>query len=779
MESPRQQSSPESDHHQDGQQNTRKRKRKTFSCDACRKRKLKCTRELPVCSRCQKSGNAANCVYENPPEPTKPSEFIQSASLIGESNYRLSLFRSPNMFDTSEARSHYRSQSHADDRLTALENRVASMDPHVSEDLTKHQRLDVDVTIEPSLASQRRESIGISLYGSGFKTGYFGPSSERNVASYHPAIIKLYPQLKVFFSFHNLQNPLFAQLRTHIRGIRKNSKLAKKILPYPSVATLFDAVPDKDVCTKMVSLYWETIASTYHIFHGPTFWSAFWLYWGDPQQRTEAFACTILLMLSCVNSIERRKPARYRGLSSVPREQSSYWIEICESWMRRQSRKHLRIDSFQNRVLLVISKQINAIKTKQAWERANELLTFAISTGLHQDPTKIDSTLIRDQTIGVPSKPKTTPYEQEMRKRLWAAIVELEMQASLDKGIPSSRLALLADCGKPSLLDDEQFEVCSSLLPLPEPRSKFIGISYLNLSQESLRLRATLSDIINTGSDHLSYDEILMYDDKIKRALNDLPDWVKIKNSNASSSLSQLAATPAALLELQLLQFQLWLHAPSARQAIDDSRANLSRITCIDCAVRIMSLHARLAKSSPPSHRIHWLTLAREDVFRAIMAICYNLTLWRGLSSDYSSVWLRDIYTEHALLGLGLFKEKVYALGEHFLQLWHSFAAVGTLRAAFEPSSVNIQVSTIAEELTTIFESLCSSQEEPSNEQTAAGALTAMATPNSGGYDVTSGSTPAQVPDLAASQAFLDRVDVSNWGTFDDVWPFGSSGLSW
>jgi hypothetical protein len=405
------------------------------------------------------------------------------------------------------------------------------------------------------------------------------------------------------------------------------------------VITLFDAVPDKETCTRLVSLYWETVASTYHIFHGPTFWSSYWLYWGDVSQRTESFACIILLMLACVNCLERRQPAKYRGLSNVSREQADFWIDTCESWMHRQSRKHLIIDSYQHRILLVIAKQINAIKMKQVWERASELLTFAISTGLHQDPSKIDNTYIRDQTVGIPLRPKTTPYEQEMRRRLWAAVVELEMQASLDKGVPSSRLSLLADCGPPSLLVDDQFDESTSAWPAPESRAKYTSISYLNLSQDSLKLRATLSDIVNTSGEHLAYDEILTFDDQIKRAIRDLPEWVKNKNRDGSPSSNEPSTAPAALLELQLIQYQLLLHIPNARRANNESRSNLARMTCIDSAVRLLQLHIQLAQSaqSPGSH---WLNLMREDVFRAIMAITYNLILWRGLNSKplYSSI---------------------------------------------------------------------------------------------------------------------------------------------
>lgn len=140
---------------------------------------------------------------------------------------------------------------------------------------------------------------------------------------------------------------------------------------------------------------------------------------------------------------------------------------------------------------------------------------------------------------------------------------------------------------------------------------------------------------------------------------------------------------------------------------------------------------------------------------------------------------MKDIYIEHAVQGLDYFRQKVVALGDHYVQMWYTLAAVGMLRASFAISDVNLHVTTIADELTAIFGSVCNSQEEPSNEQTAAGALTALAIPNSGGYDVAIGATPLPLPDLASTQPFLDGVDMNGWGGFDDLWPFSNTGLSW
>ncbi len=139
---------------------------------------------------------------------------------------------------------------------------------------------------------------------------------------------------------------------------------------------------------------------------------------------------------------------------------------------------------------------------------------------------------------------------------------------------------------------------------------------------------------------------------------------------------------------------------------------------------------------------------------------------------------MKDIYTERVIQGMELSKDKILTLGEHFVQLWHTFAAIGMARTCFSISDINSHVTTVAEELASIFASVCNAQEEPSNEQTAAGALTALATPNSVGYDTVNGTTPLPMPDLSSTKPYLDGVDINTWG-FDEFWPFSSTGLSW
>lgn len=144
------------------------------------------------------------------------------------------------------------------------------------------------------------------------------------------------------------------------------------------------------------------------------------------------------------------------------------------------------------------------------------------------------------------------------------------------------------------------------------------------------------------------------------------------------------------------------------------------------------------------------------------------------VADDLSVQSMGNIYSERANAGLNLLEDKVLCLGEHYAQLWYISSAIGMLNSAFAPQGLKRDVEKVASRLTSLFAKVVAAQDEPSNEQTAAGALTALATPNSNVFD----STSMAMSDIDTSQPFMEGLDMSAWG-FDDMWPFTSNGSSW
>ena len=65
------------------QQSITRRKRKALSCYDCRRRKLRCDREVPTCGRCSKAGHADTCSYDE--RSTTSRKITSSTTLLDTS----------------------------------------------------------------------------------------------------------------------------------------------------------------------------------------------------------------------------------------------------------------------------------------------------------------------------------------------------------------------------------------------------------------------------------------------------------------------------------------------------------------------------------------------------------------------------------------------------------------------------------------------------------------------------------------------------------------------
>ena len=65
------------------QQSITRRKRKALSCYDCRRRKLRCDRELPTCGRCSKAGHADTCSYDE--RSITPKNITSGTALLKKS----------------------------------------------------------------------------------------------------------------------------------------------------------------------------------------------------------------------------------------------------------------------------------------------------------------------------------------------------------------------------------------------------------------------------------------------------------------------------------------------------------------------------------------------------------------------------------------------------------------------------------------------------------------------------------------------------------------------
>jgi hypothetical protein len=375
-----------------------------------------------------------------------------------------------------------------------------------------------------------------------------------------------------------------------------------KVLPLTSLE-LRNLLPDRETVDYLVRLYFDTFETMYRILHHPSFWKEYQMFWEGHQATKPAFVILMLLMMAAVSCLSLKEQPTYIGDSAIARERAVLWIEVSEWWLGRHSQKHIYLAIWQIRCLLILAKQVNLVKKKRTWTATGTLVREAMSAGFHRDPNLLGE--------------KVSVFDQEMRRRLWSSMIELELQASVDRGMPSASAGVPSDSATILNVNDEDLNCEGDSLPTSKPWDEYTAGSFLHISRASFSLRVSLNSLVNDPSTSLRYDEVLNYEEMVTKEIQRLPPRAEMGETKDIHKMPAMART---LLDLQLRQFLILLHAPFARQANANSRYSLSRMVCLNAAASILEQHSQLTSSG---HCL--LLLLRHDYFRGALIICHDM----------------------------------------------------------------------------------------------------------------------------------------------------------
>jgi hypothetical protein len=378
-----------------------------------------------------------------------------------------------------------------------------------------------------------------------------------------------------------------------------DTKLKESLTKAPPISSvnLLDLVPDRSVAEPLVRLYFETFEMTYRILHRPTFWSDYESFWSSPAQGPLGFVPVLLLIMAVVRCMSPKEPLSFTHEGSSLRAEAVQWIRACDYWLTQQSSKHRFLAMYQVMCLRFLAASANSLKTKEAYLDAENLLNYFRAAGMHRDPHMLDD--------------RCSPYEMETRRRLWFTVMELELQASIDRGMPSSLSSFTAECPPPLNINDNSFGETSTQLPTSRSSEEYTEASFLDISSRSLPLRIALCSLVNDTSSSLPYDDVLKYEQQITEALDTIPRWENSQTTQVST-----------LLDLELRQFLLLIHTPFAARKLASSQSRYSRLVCFETAQQIITQNFKLISSNNFT-----ISLIRDDVYRAALSMCHNAFL--------------------------------------------------------------------------------------------------------------------------------------------------------
>lgn len=720
-----------------------KRRRIALSCVDCRRRKVKCDRNYPQCIRCQKGGYGDKCVYVRHTgtdrqdsivtpddegdrrsgseaswaddaeqyESTARSNEVRAQQLSGSTSMAASrsarpLERVNREINTTQERK----LAHLHLKLMELETMVyaaggkpTNTDWHfgVSNPLADKDNNPNYYADKYTLADHEK----VLLKGKSFKTQYYGPSNNF-------AILLQFEDLSKFIREILLAIPSLTNQKIAMSKLREKEKGAARAHYDTSLENLISMVPERSFADRLVSQYLDTIETTYRIIHVPTFLKDYEAFWTTPREARPDFLIQLLVIMAMMYCIVPGGEEGYVGRSSARREKASHWVNLCNYWLESQSQKHVSLVNYQLHIQLWYAKWLNCMKAKRFWTDSGVLVRRFMAAGLHREPSLLCG--------------KINTFDCEMRRRLWHTVLELDLQATVDRGITPTLGPMDWDTEPPRNIDDESFDMDSDVLPDAKPRGTFTRTSYLAWASESLSTRIELLYKINSIRNTLDHDTINTYDDKLRIWIDDIPldKWADAvlnppistttsPNTHYLPTPSSLPSppppTPHPLVAITLSQavtreYLTILHQPFATDPTFKSRHFHSRVARrYACIFTIFLYNPQLSRNGALSStaatqamdtRFHlsdsqrrFFATFREDYLRAALSLAHDFAL--SAASDSNPFMIRvqdDARVIHLIeAAVNMLGDLVLIQGQGFHCYWIASSALSYVHSKQSP----------------------------------------------------------------------------------------------
>ncbi|KAF2009156.1 hypothetical protein BU24DRAFT_380475, partial [Aaosphaeria arxii CBS 175.79] len=366
-------------------------------------------------------------------------------------------------------------------------------------------------------------------------------------------------------------------------------KGARLAVVQPSVSDLPSTLPPKDVCDKLVKGYLRTFESIFRVLHIPTFLEEYEKFWEDRSAAKPSVLMKVILVCAIgVPFYTGEDKGRLRAACTK-------WIQAAEGWLNGpHGKSRLNLTGVQIHILLLQARQMCCVDGDLIWISAGALLRSAMHLGLHREPTQF---------------PKISAFHVEMRRRLWATILELTVQMSLDIGMPPTLSEDDYDTLPPSNLNDDQMDDTTTELPATHPWTTGIctDTTLQLMLLDSLPLRLRITRRINSIRTQLSYAETLRLGTTLMNICrSNLEHLLSLQAAILTdSSTSRPSPFTIKLIDIFVRRFVLALHRPFFGRAVDEPEYHYSRKICLDTSFMLIappSAAPAPAPSSVPSH---------------------------------------------------------------------------------------------------------------------------------------------------------------------------------
>ncbi|KAI1754500.1 hypothetical protein F4782DRAFT_528422 [Xylaria castorea] len=376
---------------------------------------------------------------------------------------------------------------------------------------------------------------------------------------------------------------------------------------------LLAMLPDKSVMDRLMNRYFNSNSPSQHIIHIPTFTKQYNEFLKNENQADIHWIASLFMILalgiffSSFSSpheleVDSPEPAmdrfrQYRGACG--------WALIAG--------KYSQPGPFTLQAMVLYTEAdflVNRVSQMNCYLLSSTLIRLMLKMGLHRDPSVL---------------PRITPYEGEMRRRMWNLAIQIDLLVAFHLGLPCMIHGIESDTALPRNLLDSDFDENSTELPPSRPMSDYTPLTYpINKAKiaRGFGLVARLSHSLTLPT----YVEVMRVDARIQDVWSTVPLFMKVKPLSESVTDAPMLVIQRFGLAALYQKSRCVLH----RRYLVDPRPlkehDYSRRTCLEAAVALLGYQNTMFVATRPGALLRqngWFlaSLAINDFLLADMVV--------------------------------------------------------------------------------------------------------------------------------------------------------------
>ncbi|KAL5042512.1 hypothetical protein BDW71DRAFT_190060 [Aspergillus fruticulosus] len=561
----------------------RRRDKVQLSCDPCRHRKLRCDRHHP-CGACSRRGLTRSCNYattSSTPHAQRPVASRQSTNLHG--------------------------------RIAELESLVVT--------LMKGQSLPTP----PASTSSLTDVLPEVQRPGNVKDGDASPAD--------PGTLKLRE-----FGTSYVQSAHWEAILTKVRGLKEDLVSDSKAPPgshlfygpnrHASRDEILAAVPPRSVVDRLMTLHFDSYIVTPYLLHSKKFLREYEAFWKDPSATSIAW---IGLMFSMLYIAAQLQSFTIEITDGRPESLKVEYLTMKEAF-REKAVQCLVLARYTTGGPYILETLITLLtgefillkdSATDGWLLIDMILHVATRMGYHRDPDHF---------------PGISPFEAEMRRRVWTTILSLDLGISMEMGLPRSATDTHIDTKEPRNLRDCDYDEDTTEMPPPRPETEWTAMLPLIARKRLISALGLICDV-NADIKPPSYEEVIKIDalleDVHKRTIPPILRW-DTPMSHPPITDSPIHVMHRVSVETTYHKSRILLYRralvsyPLDPQSQQRDRDRESVRICLNSALKILSFQQMLHEESQPFGRLSQLRwkvthLFNQDVLLATSVLCLYL----------------------------------------------------------------------------------------------------------------------------------------------------------